>query len=360
MMFTDLESGSEVICMGVTTQRSSILMWDLATGEALTPIISWKDCGSQDLVDRMNRHPLIKLYKWYSWFMYVITRKGNYKSYSELEFSAKHVSLKLKKVLAENEEVKARLAEGRKVVYGTLETWLVYKLTGKRVYATELGYASTTALFDPYTKTWNKSLLNFLQIDPAVLPPFRPSVGHWGDTDPREIGFCVPITAVVGDQGASLAGSQCQSPGYCKVTLGTMASVNLNTGDAVVAVSGSVYPCVAWQNSEGEIVNMIENAAAPCADIVNWAMQAGFIPDIESSSSLAMGVEGGGECFVPAFAGMQVPFEDPTAGGLMMGITAHSTPQAMAKATLDSIVFIAYSLVRRMRERVKRDLGFIT
>jgi glycerol kinase len=231
-------------------------------------------------------------------------------------------------------------AEAGRLAFGTVDTWLIWNLTGGRVHATDVSNASRTLLFNIHTRDWDEKLLQLLRIPREVLPRVVDSGGVCGETDKALLGAAIPIAGIAGDQQAALFGQQCVNKGMVKNTYGTGCFMLMNTGDRPVESRSRLLTTVAWKIGE-RFEYALEGSVFVAGAVVKWLRDSlGIVRSAGQVSELAATVEdNGGVYFVPAFAGLGAPYWDPSARGTVVGLTGGSGAAHLARAALESIAF---------------------
>jgi glycerol kinase len=262
---------------------------------------------------------------------------------------------KLRQILIEDPSLRPR-AERGELAAGTVESFLISRLTGGRVHVTDLSNASRTLLLDIRRGAWDDELLDLMEVPAALLPEVRSSSEIYGETDPSLFGRPIPIAGAAGDQQAATFGQACFEPGEAKVTLGTGAFLLANTGTSVVASRHGLLATVAWRlGPSAPIVYALEGSVFVTGAAVQWLRDAlgiiGSSPEVETLAARAP--DSGGVVVVPAFVGLGAPYWDPTARGAILGLTRGTGAAEIALATLESIAF----QVRDVVEAMEADLG---
>ena len=316
-------SPAEVEAVGITNQRETTLVWERGTGRPLHRAIVWQDRRVAGLTDRLRAEGL----------------EPEVRERTGLVLDPYFSGGKLAWLLDEVPGLRRR-AEAGEVCFGTVDTWLVHRLTGGRVHATDVTNAGRTLLFDIRRLEWDERLLEIFGIPPAVLPDARPSAGVFGETDPELLGRAIPITGVAGDQQAALFGQACFDPGTAKNTYGTGAFVMMNTGGRPVLGEG-VLTTLAWQLEGREPVYALEGSIFVAGAAVQWLRDGlGLIESAPEVEALARRVlDTGGVYFVPALTGLGAPHWDPHARGLIAGVTRGTTAAHLARAALEAMAF---------------------
>ena len=327
----------DIAAIGITNQRETTILWDRKTGAPLANAIVWQDRRTADECARLKRaghEPL------------VAAKTGlvldPYFSGTKLAWLLDHVP-------------GARLrAEAGELAFGTVDSWLVWKLTGGRCHVTDPSNASRTLLYDIGRGTWDDELLALFRVPRAVLPEVRPSSAVLGETDPRLLGSAVAIAGIAGDQQAALFGQACHAPGMAKNTYGTGCFMLLHTGDARIASRhGLVTTRAASATDQAEYA--LEGSVFIAGAVVQWLRDGlGLIRSSREVEPLAASVpDSGGVYLVPAFAGLGAPHWDAYARGAVFGITRGTTAAHLARAALESIAFQSAEVLLAMQ----RDAG---
>ena len=313
---------AEVAALGLTNQRETVVVWDRATGEPVHRAIVWQDRRTADACARLAAQGHADA---------VRRRTG-------LVLDPYFSGTKLAWILDHVPGARAR-AQAGDLAFGTVDTWLVWKLTGGRVHATDVTNASRTLLMDLATLDWSDEMLDLLDVPRAVLPEIRPSAGSFGTTDPDVLGAAVPITGVAGDQHAALFGQRCTRPGLAKATFGTGCFLLMHTGTEPVASGHGLLTTLAWQ-VEGEPPQYaLEGSVFVAGAAVQWLRdELGLIETSADVEMLAASVpDADGVVVVPAFTGLGAPYWDPHARGTVLGLTRGTRAAHLARATLDGV-----------------------
>lgn len=314
---------AEVAGIGITNQRETVLVWDRESGRPLYRALVWQDRRTADLTQRMRQEGMEPL---------VRDKTG---LLLDPYFSASKLSWLFDNVAG----LRAR-AERGEVCFGTVDSFLVYRLTGGRSHVTDVSNASRTLLFNIHTLSWDEELLRLFRVPPAVLPEVLGSGAPFGTTDPAVVGASLPITGVAGDQQAALFGQACLAPGMAKVTYGTGAFVVMNTGDTASLADG-VLSTVAWQLPGEKVCYALEGSIFIAGAALQWLRDGlGLLKSAAESEALARSVETtGGVYFVPALTGLGAPYWDPYARGVLCGLTRGTERGHLARAALEAIAY---------------------
>ena len=321
----------EIAAIGITNQRETAVVWEKATGRPLCNAIVWqcrRTAGLCEALKARGREPFIR------------ERTG---LVVDAYFSASKVQWMLDNV----EGARAR-AERGELLFGTVDAWLIYRLTGGRVHATDPSNASRTMLYNIHRGRWDDDLLAEFAVPASMLPEVRPSSGVLGETEPGLLGAAVPIAGVAGDQQAALFGQGCFQEGMAKNTYGTGCFVLLNTGRRPVP-SERLLTTVAW-GLDGGLHYALEGSIFVAGAAVQWLRDGlRIVTDAAESEALASSVEdSGGVYLVPAFVGLGAPHWDMYARGAVLGITRGTTREHLVRATLESIAFQTRDVLEAM------------
>ena len=321
--------------VGITNQRETTLLWDRRTGEPLAPAIVWQDRRTAGACQALRHAGAARS---------VRTRSG-------LELDPYFSATKLAWLLDRLPGARRRAARGE-LAFGTVDTWLLWKLTGGRVHATDVSNASRTLLVNLRTGDWDDTLLALFRIPREVLPQIRPSSGLFGEISALPVLRGLPITGIAGDQQAALFGQACFTPGMAKSTYGTGCFLLLHTGTEPVRSRHRLLSTIAWRiGDEGPLEYALEGSVFIGGAVVQWLRDGlGVIRHSRDVEALAARVpDSGGVRFVPAFTGLGAPYWDPEARGAIVGLERGSTAAHVARAALESIAFQVSDLLTAMR-----------
>ena len=330
----------DVAAIGLTNQRETTLLWDRATGRPLAPAIVWQDRRTAPLCAELKQKKLEPLFR---------ARTGllldPYFSGTKLAWLLDHI------------RGARRRAERGELAFGTVDTWLLWQLTGGRVHATDVSNASRTLLLNLHTGDWDDKLLKILRIPRAVLPEVRASSEIYGEVETIPALRGVPIAGVAGDQQAALFGQTCFRPGLAKNTYGTGCFLLLHTGEKPVVSRHHLLTTVAWRlGAHGPLEYALEGSVFIGGAVVQWLRDGlGLIKKSVDIEKLAARVpDNAGVYLVPAFAGLGAPHWDASARGAVVGLTRGTTAAHLARAALVSIAYQSADLLAAM----EADAGF--
>ncbi len=330
-------AAADLVGIGITNQRETTLLWDRATGEPVHRAIVWQDRRTADFCETLRADGHESLFR---------EKTG-------LVLDPYFSGTKLRWLLDHVDGARER-AEAGDLCFGTVDTWLVWHLTGGRVHATDATNASRTLLFNLHTGDWDDELLEVIGVPRAVLPEVVPSSGIIGETAPDVLGAAVPVAGIAGDQQAALFGQRCTRPGMAKNTYGTGCFLLMQTGAAPVVSEHGLLTTVAWRIGD-RTAFALEGSVFIGGAAVQWLRDGlGIIETAADVEALARSVDDAdGVVLVPAFTGLGAPHWDPYARGILVGITRGTTAAHFARATLDGIV----QQVADVTEAMARDAG---
>ncbi|GFO65487.1 glycerol kinase GlpK [Geomonas paludis] len=324
----------EVAGIGITNQRETTVIWERATGRALHNAIVWQDRRTAEYTEALKREGVEPM---------VRQRTG---LLLDPYFSASKLAWLLDNVPG----LRARCERGE-VCFGTVDSWLIFRLTGGKRHVTDLSNASRTMLFNIETLAWDEELLRLFKVPGAMLPEVLVSAAHFGSTSAGVLGAEIPITGVAGDQQAALFGQGCFTPGMAKATFGTGAFVVMNCGARPASGEG-VLATIAWQLPGEQVQYALEGSIFIAGAAVQWLQEGlGLIAGPAEVEALARSVaDSGGVYFVPALSGLGTPYWDPYARGVIAGLTRGSGKAQLARAALEAIAFQTVDAIRAMEE----------
>ena len=321
-------------CLGITNQRETAVLWDRETLRAPRRAIVWQDRRTAALCQRLRD-------------------QGHEDRVSELtglRLDPYFTGTKLTWLSEEDPDTWAGVREGR-VAVGTVDSYLIARMTGGRLHVTDASNASRTLLFDIAAGSWSDELSELLGVPLSALPEVVPSYGVIGRTDPSSfVGLDLPIAGIAGDQQAALFGQACYDVGDTKCTYGTGSFVLTNTGDRLVRSDAGLLTTVAWLTPDGELVYALEGSIFVTGAAIQWLRDGlqilGSAPESEAVAQTVP--DTGGVVFVPALTGLGAPDWDPAARGALLGITRGTTRAHVVRATLEAIAFEVGDVVDTM------------
>ena len=322
----------QIAAIGITNQRETTVVWDKKTGQPIHNAIVWQDRRTADFCDALRKEGKDR---------FIQQKTG-------LVIDAYFSATKVKWILDHVEGARAKANNGE-LCFGTIDTWLLWKLTNGKVHATDVSNASRTMLFNIHSLNWDDALLKIFDVPAAILPEVRSSSEVYGETQNILTAHNIPIAGIAGDQQAALFGQMCTQPGMVKNTYGTGCFMLMNTGEKAVPSTNNLLTTVAWKVN-GVTQYALEGSVFIAGAVVQWLRDG--LKIIRSSSeieALANEVESSdGVYVVPAFAGLGAPYWNQHARGTMVGITRGTTAANIARAALESIAYQTMDVLKAM------------
>jgi glycerol kinase len=325
-------SPADIAGIGITNQRETTIVWNRATGEPLYNAIVWQDKRTAGYCDELRK-------------------AGHHTSIQEktgLILDAYFSATKLKWILDNVEGARALAAKGE-ICFGTVDSWLIWKLTNGKTHAIDVTNASRTMLYNIHTNEWDTELLSLFDIPASVLPEVRSSSEVFGHTQQVLTSATIPICGVAGDQQAALFGQMCLQPGMVKNTYGTGCFMLMHTGTKPILSKNNLVTTIAWKIN-GEVHYALEGSVFIAGAVVQWLRDGlGIIKTSGEVEALAASVEdNGGVYLVPAFAGLGAPYWNQHARGTIVGITRGTTAGHIARAAVESIAYQTMDVLTAM------------
>jgi glycerol kinase len=325
-------SPADIAAIGITNQRETTVVWNRNTGEPLYNAIVWQDKRTASYCDELRK-------------------AGHHTAIQEktgLILDAYFSATKLKWILDNVEGARAQAANGE-LCFGTVDTWLIWKLTNGKVHATDVTNASRTMLYNIHKTEWDKELLELFDIPESVLPEVRSSSEIFGHTQQVLTSASIPICGVAGDQQAALFGQMCLQPGMVKNTYGTGCFMLMHTGTEPILSKNNLVTTIAWKIN-GEVHYALEGSVFIAGAVVQWLRDGlGIIKNSGDIEALANTVDdNGGVYLVPAFAGLGAPYWNQHARGTIVGITRGTTAGHFARAAVESIAYQTMDVLTAM------------
>jgi glycerol kinase len=334
----------DIAGIGITNQRETTVLWDRATGQPVHNAIVWQSRLTEPLCAELRARGLT----------------ATVRAKTGLVIDAYFSGTKIAWLLDNLPGLRAR-AEAGEIAFGTIDTFLLWRLSGGRVHATDYSNASRTLLFNIHTLQWDDDLLRELRIPRAVLPRVLPSSYLYGMTDPALFGAEIPLAGAAGDQQAATFGQACFTPGMAKNTYGTGIFLMLNTGSTPIASQHGLLTTIGWglgQAHAPRITYALEGSIFVGGAAVQWLRDGlGIIPTSEAVEALAASVpDTDGVYLVPAFVGLGAPYWDASARGAILGLTRGTTAAHIARATVASMAYQTRDVLEAMRSDATLDL----
>ena len=325
-------SAQQVHAIGITNQRETTVVWNRKTGQPIHKAIVWQDRRAEPACAALRERGMAE----------PIRQKTG------LLVDAYFSGTKLQWILDHVPDARAQAAHGE-LAFGTVDSWLLWQLTGGRVHATDVSNAARTMLFNVHSNTWDAELLAALDIPEGLMPQVLPSAAHFGDIDPGLLGHRIPVGGMAGDQQSALFGQACFSAGMAKNTYGTGCFMLMHTGTHFqTSTNGLITTSAAQPSARPEFA--LEGSVFVGGAVVQWLRDGlGAIRSSAEVQALAQSVpDSGGVMLVPAFTGLGAPYWNPEARGTITGLTRGSTLAHIARAALESIAFQSAALLQSM------------
>ena len=327
-------TASSLAAIGITNQRETTVVWDRETGRPVYNAIVWQCRRTSDFCDELRKRGLA----------------DSIRETTGLVPDAYFSGTKLRWIL-ENVPGARAAAEAGRLLFGTVDTWLLWNLTGGRVHATDYSNASRTMMYDIGALKWSDDILGELDVPRSVLPEVRPSSGVFGETAPGVLDGAVPVAGVAGDQQSALFGQTCFSPGDAKNTYGTGCFMLMNTGARRVPSENGLLTTIAW-GLDGKVDYALEGSVFTAGAAIQWLRdELGLLEKASDSEAMARAVPDTNGCFVvPAFTGLGAPYWDQYARGAVLGLTRGVNRNHVVRATLESLAYQTADVLEAMQK----------
>ncbi|MFO7905645.1 MAG: glycerol kinase GlpK [Pirellulaceae bacterium] len=325
----------QIVAIGVVNQRETVVLWDRETGKPAHNAIVWQSRVGSEVCERLKAEGM----------------EETIRAKTGLLLDPYFSGSKLRHLLDKLPEVRRRAEQG-KILFGTVDSFLIWRLTEGRCHVTDVSNASRTLLFNIHALDWDDELLDVFRVPRSMLPDVLPSSHLYGQTAPSLFGAPIPIAGAAGDQQAATFGQACFQPGMAKNTYGTGSFLLLNTGERPVMSRNKLLTTVGWQVG-GQVTYCLEGSVFIAGAVVQWLRDGlGLIKESADIESLAATVsDNGGLVLVPAFVGLGAPHWDPYARGALLGITLGTNAGHLARAALESMAMQTHDML----EAMKRD-----
>lgn len=330
----------DIVGLGISNQRETTIIWDRHTGEPIYNAIVWQSRQTAGICDQLKNRGLTEIIK----------------SKTGLMVDAYFSATKIRWILDRVEGAQAKAEKGD-LLFGTVESWLVWKLTRGRVHVTDYSNASRTMLFNIREKEWDREILDQLNIPACILPEVSNSSEVYGEVDPSFLGGPIPIAGLAGDQQAALFGQACFLAGEAKNTYGTGCFLLLNTGEKPIFSKNGLVTTIAW-GLDGKLTYALEGSIFVAGAAIQWLRdELRLIDSAQDSAYLASQVPDTNGCYlVPAFTGLGAPYWDQYARGVLVGLTRGVNKKHIVRATLESLAYQTYDVLKAMQDDSGLDL----
>ena len=334
-------SASDIEAIGITNQRETTIVWEKDTGKPVYNAIVWQCRRTADMADKLVEDG----------YRAIIQEKTG------LVVDPYFSATKIRWILDHIENGQERAEKGE-LLFGTVDSWLVYNLTRGKVHVTDYSNAARTMIFNIHTLEWDDELLEILNIPRAILPDVKPSSFIYGKTAPGFFDGQIPIAGIAGDQQAALFGQACYERGDAKNTYGTGAFLLMNTGEKPVKSDNGLVTTIAWGLEEGKVSYALEGSIFVAGSAIQWLRDELRIVDAaDDTEYMATKVDDTNGCYVvPAFTGLGAPYWDPYARGTIVGLTRGTSKYHIIRATLESLAYLTNDVLQSMIRDSKIDL----
>ncbi len=328
-------AASDIAAIGITNQRETTVVWDKNTGQPVCRAIVWQCRRTADYCGELQQR---------GWAQSIREKTG-------LVLDAYFSGTKLRWILENIPGARAR-AERGELLFGTVDTWLIWRLTGGAVHVTDYSNASRTMLFNIHTLQWDADILKELDIPACMLPEVKPSSCVYGQTRPNLLGGAIPIAGAAGDQQAALFGQTCYAKGMAKNTYGTGGFMLMHTGGTPMESKNGLVTTIAWGLAAGKVEYALEGSVFVAGAAIQWLRdELGILPCAKDSQYFAASVPDTNGCYVvPAFVGLGAPYWDAYARGCIVGLTRGVNRAHIIRATLESIAYQTADVLNAMQE----------
>lgn len=340
------ESGvdaDQVAALGIANQRETTILWERDTGKPVANAIVWQSRITADLCERLRNDGY----------------EDTFKQKTGLVLDAYFSGTKIRYLLDQIDGLRAR-AERGEILFGTVDTFLAWRLSGGKLHITDVSNASRTLLFNIHTLDWDDELLGILDIPRAILPEVRSSSEVYGETDPALFGAAIPIAGIAGDQQAATFGQGCFHPGQAKNTYGTGCFLLMNTGNQPVVSNNGLLTTVGWK-IDGKVTYCLEGSVFVAGAVVQWLRDGlQFFDNAHEVEQMAQSVDStDGVFLVPAFVGLGAPYWDADARGTLVGMTRGTTRAHIARAALEAIAYQTKDVLDAMESDCGQSLDLL-
>jgi len=327
-------SGEDIATIGITNQRETTVVWDKRTGIPVYNAIVWQCRRTAETCDELKVKGYDKLIR----------------SKTGLILDAYFSGTKIKWILDNVEGAREKAEQGH-LIFGTIDTWLIWNLTKGNVHVTDYSNASRTLLYNIHELKWDDEILEILDIPKSMLPEVKPSSCVYGEASKVLFGNEIPISGVAGDQQAALFGQMCHEEGTAKSTYGTGCFMLMNTGEKAVDSKKGLLTTIAW-GVDGKVQYALEGSVFIAGAAIQWLRdEMRMIKDASDTEEYALAVEDtNGVYLVPAFVGLGAPYWDPYARGTIVGLTRGAKKEHFIRATLESLAYQSYDILKAMEE----------
>ena len=327
-------TAADLAAVGITNQRETTVLWERDSGRPIANAIVWQSRITAPICDRLKADG----------------HEATFRRKTGLVLDAYFSGTKIKYLLDQHDGLRARAARGE-VLFGTIDTFLIWRLTRGRCHVTDVSNASRTLLYNIHTLDWDDELLKILDVPRAMLPEVKSSSEVYGEIDPALLGSAVPVAGNAGDQQAALFGQACFEPGSAKNTYGTGCFMLLNTGDTPVPSHKGLVTTIAWK-IDGRVTYALEGSVFVAGAAVQWLRDGlkAITASADVEALMKQVADTDGVYLVPAFVGLGAPYWDPRARGTIVGMTRNTTVEHVARAAVDAMAYQTRDVLEVMQQ----------
>lgn len=345
--------------IGITNQRSTFALWDRESGKPLTNFINWQDVRAAETARNMNKNRVWRILRAAAFFIGRIFRNPLLTVTSMLNLTTDHTITKLRWILDRDKELLEKCNKNQ-VMFGTIDTWLLYKLSGGKKHVTDFTNAASTTLLNPFLLKWNTLFCKIFKIPMNILPEVMDTNHFFGETDKKIFGKSIPITCLVGDQQASLFGHRCFSKGDVKVSLGSGAFVCMNVGNKPKFSTRGLFPLVGW-TVKGVPNYILEGQVATVGTYIDWVVEKmNLFSSPKELDSLAQGcTDNCGVYCIPTLTGIRYPYFKPGLNSSFSGLSLQCEKKHLARAIIEGIAHRVIDIIEGMERDTKITINVI-
>lgn len=350
---------SDIAAIGISNQRASFMLWDKKTGEPITNLISWADVRAADTCDKMNHNFRWRLLKFFAAIVAKLTKNPMMLATRMLRFTTDHASTRLKWYLDTHPNVYTRCKNGE-VQFGTLDSWFIYKLSGKTRHLSDISNAAASSLFNPFQLKWNSIVCNLFDIPMNIFPEVVDNNGDFGSTESSLFDGEIPIRCTIGDQMGALFGHCCFSKGDVKISQGSGSFVDLNVGNKPKTSKRGLFPLIGW-SINGSVSYMLEGYVATAGTLIDWLGGgiglSGSGPELDQFAEKCETTKG--VIVIPTASGIRYPWFNPRTRASILGLSLSTHRRHVARAVLEGIAFRLIDIIHGMEKDTHTEIHSI-
>ena len=330
-------SAEEVAAIGITNQRASFCLWERETGKPVSPLISWADVRCADMVEKMNKDFKYRAFRTFTKLISKLTNNVMLNVAGMLKLTSSHAVVRLYWLFKEKPELLKRAEKGE-LMFGTLDTWFIYKLTAHKKHLTDVTNAAATSMYNHFQFEWNSIICSIFKIPMNIFPEVKENIDDFGMTEKSLWGVKIPIKAVAGDQMASLFGHCSFEKGSAKISQGSGAFVDINVGEKPKLSKRGLFPLLAWKIN-GKTTYMLEGIVATAGTLIDWLGKGMGLADTPKvlNEFASQTEDTNGVIFIPTPSGINFPYFDARMRASVFGLSLSTHRRHLARAVLEGI-----------------------